>query len=126
MAVKYSKELIDHYKNPRNMREMPDADIASTVGNTSCGDVMTMFLKLNGETIKEASFQTYGCGPCVALSSMVTEKIKGMKVSDAYRLKIEDFTSRFPELPKNKLHCTNLVIVALKKAIDMYREKQVQ
>jgi NifU-like protein involved in Fe-S cluster formation len=83
-----------------------------------------MFLKFDDGKIADAKFQSYGCGPCIALSSIVTERAMGMPVSEAYELKIGDFTDRFPELPKNKLHCTNLVIVALRKAIDIYRDGQ--
>ena len=122
MVVQYSPELIDHYKNPRNMGEMAGADVSATVGNPTCGDVVTMFLKFDGGRISDAAFQTYGCGPCVALSSMVTERVKGMSMDEAYKLTIEEFTNKYPELPKNKLHCTNLVVVALRKAIDIYRE----
>lgn len=124
MVTQYSRELIDHYKNPRNMGEMERPDVSATVGNTTCGDVMTMFLKVKNDLISDISFQTYGCGPCVALSSMVTEKAKGMNIDDAYEITIGEFTNKYPEIPRNKLHCTNLVIIALHKAIDMYREKQ--
>lgn len=121
---KYSTELLEHFRNPRNAGEMPDADISATVGNPHCGDVMTMFLKFDADRIARASFQTYGCGPCVALSSMVTERLRGMSVRDARKLTIGEFTDKYPEIPKNKLHCTNLVIVALKKAIALYRREK--
>ena len=124
MVGKYSPELIDHFRNPRNRGEMSRPDVTATVGNPACGDVITMFLKFDDGKITDAMFQSYGCGPCIALSSMVTEKVKGMPAGAAYELKISDFTDRFPELPKNKLHCTNLVVVALKKAIDIYRDSQ--
>ena len=124
MTGKYSPELIDHFRNPRNRGEMENPDVTATVGNPVCGDVITMFLKLDDGKIADAKFQSYGCGPCIALSSMVTERARGMQVGEAYELKIGDFTDRFPELPKNKLHCTNLVIVALRKAIDIYRDGQ--
>jgi nitrogen fixation NifU-like protein len=122
--ARYSEELIDHYKNPRNLGEMEDADAVATVGNPVCGDVVTMFIKVRGEGIARATFQTYGCGPCVALSSMVTEKVAGMSLDNAYELTIQGFLDKYPEIPTNKRHCTNLVIVALRKAIDMYREKR--
>jgi nitrogen fixation NifU-like protein len=122
LTAKYSQELIDHFRNPRNRGEMADPDVTATVGNPVCGDVITMFLKIDGGKVADAKFQSYGCGPCIALSSMVTEKVRGMNADEAYALKIGDFTSRFPEIPRNKLHCTNLVIVALRKAIDMYRD----
>ncbi len=121
---KYSPELIDHFRNPRNRGEMTDPDVTATVGNPVCGDVITIFLKFDGGKVADAKFQSYGCGPCIALSSMVTEKVRGMAADEAYALKIGDFTKKFPELPKNKLHCTNLVIIALRKAIDMYRDSQ--
>jgi nitrogen fixation NifU-like protein len=124
LVVQYSPELIDHYKNPRNMGEMAGADVSATVGNPTCGDVVTIFLKFDGDRISDAGFQTYGCGPCVALSSMVTEKVKGMSLDEAYGLTIEEFTRKYPELPRNKLHCTNLVVVALRKAIDIYMENR--
>jgi len=124
MTGQYNSELIDHFRNPRNMREMDDADISATVGNSHCGDVMTMFLKFDADKISDATFQSYGCGPCIALSSIVTEKVKGMKTDDAYALTISQFTDKYTELPNNKKHCTGLVIVALKKAIDIYREEK--
>jgi len=124
LAGKYSPELIDHFRNPRNRGEMESPDVTATVGNPACGDVITMFLKFDDGKIARAMFQSYGCGPCIALSSMVTEKVREMPTDEAYKLKISDFTSRFPEIPKDKLHCTNLVIVALRKAIDMYRESR--
>ena len=124
--AKYSEELIDHYKNPRNLGEMENADAVATVGNTVCGDVMTMFLRVEDDRIAAATFQTYGCGPCVALSSIVTERATGMTLDKAYQLTIEEFISKYPEIPRNKRHCTNLVIVALRKAIDMYRAEQAE
>jgi nitrogen fixation NifU-like protein len=124
LTGKYSQELIDHFRNPRNKGEMTDPDVTATVGNPVCGDVITLFMKFDGDRIADARFQSYGCGPCIALSSMVTEKVRGMPAGEAYELKISDFTDRFPEIPRNKLHCTNLVIVALRKAIDMHRENQ--
>ena len=127
----YSKKVLDHFQNPRNMGEIKDADGVATVGNPTCGDIMRMYLKIekpkNGqnpqETIKDAKFQTLGCGAAIATSSMATEMIKGKPLKDALRLTNKAITEALGGLPLVKTHCSVLAADAVKKAIDDYRRK---
>ncbi|OGP74943.1 MAG: iron-sulfur cluster assembly scaffold protein [Deltaproteobacteria bacterium RBG_16_49_23] len=121
--AKYPKFLMEHFQNPRNVGEIPDADGVGTVGNASCGDIMQMFIKVNGDKIVEAKFKTFGCGAAIATSSILTERIKGMTVDEA--LKISDETSRevLSQLPKEKVPCFTLAMDALKLAIEECRCK---
>ena len=122
--AKYSKFLMEHFQNPQNVGEISDPDGVGTVGNASCGDIMQMFIKVNGDKIIEAKFKTFGCGAAIATSSILTERIKGSTLDEA--LKISEETSRevLAQLPKEKVPCFTLASDALKLAIEEYRCKR--
>ncbi len=115
---------MEHFQNPRNVGEISDPDGVGTVGNASCGDIMQMFIKVNGGKIVDAKFKTFGCGAAIATSSILTERIKGATPDEA--LKISEETSRevLAQLPKEKIPCFVLAIDALKLAIEEYCCKQ--
>jgi len=122
--AKYPKFLMEHFQNPRNVGEIANPDGVGTVGNASCGDIMQMYIKVNGEKIEEARFKTFGCGAAIATSSILTERIKGATIEEA--LKISDETSKevLSQLPREKVPCFTLAADALKLAIEEYRCKQ--
>lgn len=123
----YSEKVLEHFKNPRNVGEIKDADGVATVGNPVCGDVLRLFIKIgkkdNQEFIKEAKFLTLGCGAAIATSSILTEMAKGKPLADAEKITKQAIAEALGGLPKNKLHCSVLAADALKKAIEDYREK---
>ncbi len=120
----YTKEVMDHFSNPRNVGEMPDADGIGTEGNPVCGDVMKIFLKVKDDKIVDAKFQTFGCGAAIAVSSMVTEMVKGKTLDEALSISKETVANSLGGLPPQKMHCSNLGADALRKAIEDYRNKQ--
>ena len=122
--AKYPKFLMEHFQDPKNVGEISDPDGVGTVGNASCGDIMQMFIKVNGDKITEAKFKTFGCGAAIATSSILTERIKGATLDEA--LKISEETSRevLSQLPKEKVPCFTLATDALKLAIVEYRCKR--
>ncbi len=120
----YSKEVMDHFMNPRNVGEMPDADGVGTEGNPVCGDMMKLFIKVKDNRIEDAKFQTFGCGAAIAVSSMITEMIKGKTLEEAMAISKEQVASALGGLPPQKMHCSNLGADALRKAIEDYRQKQ--
>lgn len=115
---------MEHFQNPKNVGEISDPDGVGTVGNASCGDIMQMFIKVNGDKIVDAKFKTFGCGAAIATSSILTERIKGATLDEA--LKISEETSRevLAQLPKEKIPCFVLATDALKLAIEECRCKQ--
>ncbi|MHA2398502.1 MAG: Fe-S cluster assembly scaffold protein NifU [Promethearchaeota archaeon] len=124
----YSEKVMEHFKNPRNMGEMKDADAVGEHGNPTCGDLMYIYIKVdekNGkEVIKDISFQTFGCAAAIATSSMVTELAKGKSLEDASNISRDDVADSLDGLPPIKLHCSNLAADALKDAIKNYFEKK--
>ena len=120
----YTKEVMDHFSNPRNVGEMPDADGIGTEGNPVCGDVMKIFLKVKDNKIVDAKFQTFGCGAAIAVSSMVTEMVKGKTLDEAFSISKETVANALGGLPPQKMHCSNLGADALRKAIEDYKNKQ--
>ena len=120
----YTKEVMDHFSNPRNVGEMPDADGIGTEGNPVCGDVMKLFIKVTDNKIVDAKFQTFGCGAAIAVSSMVTEMVKGKTLDEALSISKEAVANALGGLPPQKMHCSNLGADALRKAIEDYRNKQ--
>ena len=119
----YSEKVMDHFLNPRNMGEMTDANGVGTVGNPICGDVMKIYLKIENDTIKDAKFQTLGCGAAISTSSMATEMIIGKTVSEALNLTNQAIIQALDGLPKPKRHCSVLAAEAVKKAIEDYNKK---
>ena len=122
--AKYPKFLMEHFQNPRNVGEIPDPDGVGTVGNASCGDIMQMFIKVNGDKIAEATFKTFGCGAAIATSSILTERIKGATLDEALRISEETSKEVLSQLPKEKIPCFTLAMDALKLAIEEYRCKR--
>lgn len=120
----YSEKVMDHFMNPRNVGEIPDADGVGMEGNPTCGDVMKIFIKVEEGKIVDAKFKTFGCGASIAVSSMVTEMIKGRTIDEALAISKETVANELGGLPPQKMHCSNLGADALKKAIDDYRKKQ--
>ncbi len=122
--AKYSRFLMEHFQNPRNVGEISDPDGVGTVGNASCGDIMQMFIKVNGDKIVEAKFKTFGCGAAIATSSILTERVKGATLDDALKISEETSKEVLAELPKEKIPCFTLATEALKLAIEEYRCKR--
>jgi nitrogen fixation NifU-like protein len=122
--VKYPKFLMEHFQNPKNVGEISSPDGVGTVGNSSCGDIMQMFIKVNGGKITEAKFKTFGCGAAIATSSILTERIKGATLEEALKISEETSQEVLSQLPKEKIPCFTLATDALKLAIEEFRCKQ--
>lgn len=120
----YSEKVMDHFKNPRNMGEIPDADGVGTVGNPVCGDLMSVYIKVKDNHIADIKFKTFGCGAAIATSSMVTELAKGKTLEEAMKTTRSDVADALDGLPKQKMHCSNLAADALRAAIEDYYKKQ--
>ena len=116
--------MFDHVANPRNVGEIKDADGIGEVGNAKCGDIMRMYLKIDGDVITDVKFQTFGCGAAIATSSMATEMIKGAKIEDALKLSNKAVVEALDGLPPAKIHCSVLAEQAIKAALADYFKKQ--
>ncbi|XOQ49310.1 MAG: Fe-S cluster assembly scaffold protein NifU [Eubacteriales bacterium] len=122
----YSEKVMDHFANPRNVGEMPDADGVGEVGNPKCGDIMRMYIKVDGDVISDVKFKTFGCGAAIATSSMATELIKGKKIEDALKLTNRAVMEALDGLPPVKVHCSVLAEQAIKAAVsDYYKRKGI-
>lgn len=115
---------MEHFQNPRNVGEILNPDGVGTVGNASCGDIMQMFIKVNGNRIVDATFKTFGCGAAIATSSILTERIKGTTLDEALKISEETSKEVLSQLPKEKIPCFTLATDALKLAIEECRCKQ--
>jgi len=122
--VDYNANVMDHFRNPRNMGELKDADAEATVGNPSCGDVMKIMIKVNDDRISDIRFQTMGCAAAIATSSMATELAKGKKLAEAEKISNKDVSLALGELPPIKEHCSNLAADALRLAIANFRKNK--
>jgi len=124
----YSKKVTDHFRNPRNMGEMKNPDGVGTSGSPVCGDVLRLFIKVEKKGkesfIKEAKFQTLGCGAAIATSSILTTMIKGKSLKEVEKINNKEITKTLGGLPPAKLHCSVLASQALEKAIENYLSKQ--
>ncbi len=122
----YSEKVMDHFSNPRNVGEIEDASGVGTVGNAKCGDIMRMFLDIDDETkiIRDCKFKTFGCGAAVATSSMATELVKGLTVTEALRVTNKAVMEALDGLPPVKVHCSLLAEEAIHAALWDYAEKQ--
>jgi len=120
----YSEKVMDHFRHPRNVGEMESPDGIGKVGNPVCGDIMELYIKVDGDTIVDAKFQTLGCGAAIATSSMVTEMVKGKKIDEALTISNAMVAEALGGLPSQKMHCSVLAEEALKSAIDDYHKKQ--
>ena len=119
----YSEKVMDHFQNPRNVGEIENASGVGTVGNPTCGDLMTIYIKVKDDVITDISFQTFGCGAAIATSSMITEIAIGKTLEEALKISRNDVAEELDGLPPVKMHCSNLAADALKAAIDNYYEK---
>ena len=125
MALDYSQKVMDHFINPRNVGEIPDADGVGEAGNPKCGDIMKIYLKVNPDTkvIDDVKFKTFGCASAIASSSMATEMIKGRTVEDAWNLTNNAVAEALDGLPPIKMHCSVLAEEAIHTALNDYRAK---
>ncbi len=121
--IDYTKKVKDHFFNPRNVGEIKDADGVGTVGNPSCGDIMTIYIKVKDEKIEDIKFKTYGCAAAIASTSIATEMVKGKTLEEAEKLTRDDVANELGGLPAIKMHCSNLASDALREAIKNYRKK---
>lgn len=120
----YSDKVMDHFANPRNVGEIENADGIGEVGNAKCGDIMKMYIKVDGGVISDVKFKTFGCGAAVATSSMATEMIKGKTIDEALKLTNKAVVEALEGLPPQKLHCSVLAEQAMKSAISDYYKRQ--
>lgn len=120
----YSKKVMEHFMNPRNVGEIKNPDGYGKVGNPVCGDVMEIFIKVKDDIITDIKFKTFGCGSAIATSSMVTELAKGKHVDEAVKLTRNDVAEELNGLPPQKMHCSNLAADALHEAIKDYKKKK--
>ena len=116
----YSEKVMDHFRNPRNVGVIENADSVGEVGNAKCGDIMKMYLKIDDGVITDVKFETFGCASAVASSSMATELIKGQPVEEALRLTNKAVAEALDGLPDYKMHCSVLAEEAIKNALDDY------
>ncbi|MDY6012821.1 Fe-S cluster assembly scaffold protein NifU [Clostridium sp.] len=120
----YSEKVMDHFRNPRNVGIIEDANGVGEVGNAKCGDIMRVYLKIEDNKIVDAKFETFGCGSAIASSSMATELIKGKTVEEAWDLTNKAVAEALDGLPPVKMHCSVLAEEAIHKAINDYRKKE--
>ena len=116
----YSEKVMDHFSNPRNVGEIPDADGVGTVGNAKCGDIMRMYLKVENGVIQDVKFKTFGCGAAIATSSMATEMVKGKTLKEALALTNKAVMEALDGLPPVKVHCSLLAEEAIHAAVEDY------
>ena len=120
----YSEKVMDHFRNPRNVGVIEDANGIGEVGNAKCGDIMKMYLKIEDGIIEDVKFETFGCGSAIASSSMATELIKGKPIEDAMKLTNEAVAEALDGLPDYKMHCSVLAEEAIKSALDDYEKRK--
>ena len=116
----YSEKVMDHFENPRNVGEIPDANGVGTVGNAKCGDIMRMYLKVENGVIEDVKFKTFGCGAAIATSSMATEMVKGKTLKEALALTNKAVAEALDGLPPVKIHCSLLAEEAIHAAVEDY------
>ena len=119
----YSEKVMDHFRNPRNVGVIENADGVGEVGNAKCGDIMKMYLKIDDDCITDVKFETFGCGSAIASSSMSTELIKGKPVSEAMQLTNKAVAEALDGLPDYKMHCSVLAEEAIQSALEDYYQK---
>ena len=120
----YSEKVMDHFRNPRNVGVIENADGVGEVGNAKCGDIMKIYLKIDDDIITDVKFETFGYGSAIASSSMATEMIKGKPVSEALSLTNKAVAEALNGLPAHKIHCSVLAEEAIKNAVKDYYEKK--
>lgn len=119
----YSEKVMDHFRNPRNLGKMEDADGVGEVGNAKCGDIMKMYLKIKDDRIEDVKFETFGCGSAIASSSMATELIKGKTIEEALAVTNKQVVDALGGLPAYKLHCSVLAEESIKAAVKNYYDR---
>ena len=119
----YSEKVMDHFSNPRNVGEIPDASGTGTVGNAKCGDIMKMDIKVENGIIVDVKFKTFGCGADIATSSMATEMVKGKSIDEALQLTNKAVAEALDGLPPVKIHCSMLAEQAIHAAVEDYKKK---
>ena len=119
----YSEKVMDHFRNPRNVGVIEDANGIGEVGNAKCGDIMKMYLKIEDDIVQDVKFETFGCGSAIASSSMATELIKGKPVSEAMKLTNKAVAEALDGLPDYKMHCSVLAEEAIQSALEDYHKK---
>ena len=119
----YSEKVMDHFRNPRNVGVIEDANGIGEVGNAKCGDIMKMYLKIEDGIIQDVKFETFGCGSAIASSSMATELIKGKPVSEAMKLTNKAVAEALDGLPDYKMHCSVLAEEAIQSALGDYQKR---
>ena len=122
--AKYPKHLLEHFQNPKNVGEISNPDGVGIACNASCGDIMQMFIKCNGDRISEVTFKVFGCGAAIATSSILTEKIKGSTIVEALKISEGISEEPFSQLPQEKITCFKLAANVLRLAIEEYKSKQ--
>jgi len=122
----YSEKVMDHFSNPRNVGEIEDADGVGTEGNPTCGDLMTIYIKVENEIITDIKFKTFGCAAAIATSSMITEMALGKTIEEALKITRNDVANELEGLPPVKMHCSNLAADALRAAIEDYQKKNTE
>lgn len=124
VQVGYSKKVMEHFMNPKNVGVIENPDGYGKVGNPICGDVMELFIRVKDDIIADIKFKTFGCGSAIATSSMITELAKGKTVDDALKITRKDVADELDGLPPQKMHCSNLAADALSEAIKDYKSKK--
>ena len=119
----YTDTVMDHFMNPRNVGEIPDADGVGEVGNAKCGDIMKMYIKVTDNRIDDVKFETFGCGSAIASSSMATEMIKGKTIDEALAVTNKQVVEALGGLPAHKLHCSVLAEESIKSAVKDYYDR---
>lgn len=122
----YSEKVMEHFQNPRNVGEIEDADGVGTEGNPTCGDLMTIYIKVEDNIITDIKFKTFGCGAAIATSSMITEMALGKTIEEALKITRNDVADELEGLPPVKMHCSNLAADALKAAIADFKMRQAE
>lgn len=120
----YSEKVFDHFRNPRNLGKIEDADGIGEVGNAKCGDIMKMYLKIENDIVEDVKFETFGCGSAIASSSMATEMIKGKPLSEVRELTNKAVAEALDGLPDYKMHCSVLAEEAIKSALEDYEKRK--
>jgi len=122
--IGYSKKVMDHFMNPKNVGIIENPDGYGKVGNPVCGDLMEIFIKVKDDIIEDIKFKTFGCGSAIATSRMVTELAKGKNIDEALKITRNDVADELDGLPPQKMHCSNLAADALQEAIKDYKKKK--
>ena len=119
----YSEKVMDHFRNPRNVGVLEDANAIGEVGNAKCGDIMKMYLKIENDVVQDVKFETFGCGSAIASSSMATELIKGKPLSEVKQLTNKAVAEALDGLPAYKMHCSVLAEEAIQAALEDYQKR---